>query len=68
MILEMTASGAKLWQFGYDDYVEKMLVKYVDYVHQGIVPWDNFVMTFDKKNGGLDVGEIDFIIEHRILV
>lgn len=51
-----------------DEYVEKMLVKYVDYVRQGIVPWDNLVVTFDKKNGGLDVEEIDFIIKHRILV
>lgn len=49
-------------------YVEEMVAKYNNYVHYGIVPWDNLVMTFDKKNGGLNVEEVEFIIEHQILV
>ena len=48
VILEMTASGAKLWQFGYDDYVEKT---------QGLHNIsDSFVVNSDTKRSNAALG------------
>ncbi|MCQ2551396.1 MAG: hypothetical protein MJ146_04335 [Clostridia bacterium] len=52
---------------GDPEYIEKMLAKYSDYIHSGIAPWDNLIMTFDHKDGGLDMEEVDFIINSRII-
>lgn len=45
------------------EYVARTLKKIGDYINNGFIPFENFIMTFESKTGGIDEVWIDRIIE-----
>lgn len=60
-----------VWEhFGRTDdknYLEKAYKKIVQYHEAGLHLWDNFIITFDKEDGSLDVDYIDKVIKLFLL-
>jgi len=50
-----------------DAYFESMMRKCFNYLRQGLIPWRNFIMTFDDEEGALDGSVIEDIINAFIL-
>lgn len=49
------------------DYREKTAGKIVTYAANGLVLWDNFIITFDDDKGGIDVGQIERIFNAFVI-
>jgi len=50
-----------------DSYFESMMRKYFNYLRNGIIPWQNFIMTFDNEEGAMDASLIQDILNAFIL-
>lgn len=50
-----------------DSYVEYHRYKRKLYESAGIVPWENYIETYNEEDGFLDVRMIDAIIENTLL-
>ncbi len=48
-------------------YMQKRRVKLERYEAAGIVPWDNFIATYDDENGGLDMKYVEYMIKYWLL-
>ena len=48
---------------GNEEYMRGNELKFVEYENNGIVPWDNLIITYNKKDGGIDVKIIDAMIQ-----
>ena len=49
-------------------YYEKQLAKLRMYYSEGIVPWDNLIISYDNYQGELDLSLIDAEIRTRLIV
>ena len=47
-------------------YIEHQMKKAQIYASAGIVPWDNYIVTYDNETG-VDLRRIDFEIQNRLL-
>ena len=47
-------------------YLDRQLQKIRSYASIGITPWDNLILTFDNKNGELDLRIIDSEIQNKL--
>ncbi len=52
---------------GDPEYMHKFQEKLAVYYEFGIVPWENLILTYDKTDGGLDVGLVDAMINGWLL-
>ena len=43
-------------------YMEGNELKFIEYEHCGIVPWDNLIVTYDTPDGGIDAKIIEAMI------
>lgn len=50
-----------------EGYMEDLPRKLTEYEVNGIVPWDNLILTYDKDNNGIDVRIIDGMIHGWLL-
>ena len=49
------------------EYRQTMIRKQEDYIRLGLLPWDNFIATYDNENGSINVLKIKSIIDSFIL-
>ena len=49
-------------------YLEKQLRKSQIYATQGIVPWDNFIVTYDNTNGDIDLRIVESEIINKLVI
>ena len=49
-------------------YMERQLEKSQLYASVGIVPWDNFIVTYDDENGNIDLRIVESEIQNKLLV
>ena len=52
---------------GDEEYMSGNELKFVEYENNGIVPWDNLIITYNKADGGIDVKIIDAMIQGWLL-
>ena len=50
-----------------EGYMENTGLKLTEYEVHEIVPWDNLIITYDQKDGGIDVRIIDAMIQGWLL-
>lgn len=50
-----------------DEYMKGTGLKLTEYEVNGIVPWDNLIITYDQIDGGIDVRIIDAMIQGWLL-
>lgn len=50
-----------------EGYMEDLPQKLTEYEVNGIVPWDNLILTYDKDNNGIDTRIIDGMIQGWLL-
>lgn len=48
-------------------YMKKRRAKLEAYEVAGIVPWDNFIATYDDAKGGLDMQYVEYMIKYWLL-
>ena len=48
-------------------YMKKRRAKLEAYEMAGIVPWDNFIATYDDAKGGLDMQYVEYMIKYWLL-
>ena len=50
-----------------EGYMDTNAAKFAEYEANDIVPWDNLIITYDQKDGGIDVKIIDAMIQGWLL-
>lgn len=56
-----------LGRTGDEDYMQGNEIKFLEYENADIVPWDNLIVTYDMKDGGIDAKIIDAMIQGWLL-
>jgi len=49
-------------------YAERQRAKSEQYYSMGIVPWDNLIVTYDDKNGDIDLRIVESEIKNKLLL